>query len=65
MFGNNNQQAQKVEVKNIMPNWIIDHNSGYNKGIQVVGLIGMTCGVIISADGLMKNINSWYTSRQK
>ena len=62
---NNQNMNQMPIVQHVLPDFIFNEASGYNKAIKVVGFVGATCATIMGFDVFMRNADSFLMSLRK
>ena len=60
-----NQNNQMPVIQHVLPDFIFNEASTYNKGIKIVGFVGATCATIMGFDVFMRNADSFLMSLRK
>lgn len=58
-------QNQMPVIQHVLPDFIFNEASSYNKGIKIVGFVGAACATIMGVDVFLRNTDSFLMSLRK
>lgn len=65
IFNNNQMPPQMPVVNHVLPDFIFNEGSTYNKVVKVVGFTAAACGTFMAVDMFMRNADTFLMSLRK